>query len=66
MSKNSNDDNNCGGGGGVRDKRADNMRTSTRNSRSLILASGDGNTSKGAVTIDGSEVFEDGEVPSNG
>jgi hypothetical protein len=32
----------------------------------LTLASGDGNTSGGAVIIDGSKLFEDGKVPSNG
>ncbi len=53
MSKDSNNDNDGGSGGGVRDKRGDNARTSTSSSRSLTLALGDGNTSGGAVTIDG-------------
>jgi hypothetical protein len=38
----------------VRDKRGGNDRTSTSSGGSLTLASVDGNTSRGAVTIDGS------------
>ncbi len=53
-------------GGGVRDKRRDNGMTLTHSNRSLTLASGDGNTSRGAVTINVGKLFEDGEVPSNG
>ncbi len=53
MSKDSGNDNNGSSGGSVRDKRGDNGRTSTISNRSLTLALGDGNTSRGAVTIDG-------------
>ncbi len=38
---------------GVRDKRGDNGRRSTSSSGSLTVASGDGNTSRGAVRIYG-------------
>ncbi len=66
MSEDSNDDINGGSGGGVRNKRGDNVRTLTSRCGSLTVALGDGNTSGGAVTIDGGKLFEDGEVTSNG
>ncbi len=67
MSDDSNDDNNGGSGRGVRGiKERGDWRTSTSSSGSLTLALGDSNTSKGAVTINGSEPFEDGKLPSNG
>ncbi len=53
MSKDSNKCNNGGSGGGVRDKRGDNWSTLTSSGGSLTLASGDDNTSRGAVTING-------------
>ncbi len=66
MSEDSDDDDNGGSGGGVRDKKEDNGRTSTSSGRSLTPSSEDGNTSRGAVTINGCMLIEDGEVPSNG
>jgi hypothetical protein len=45
-------------------KRGDNRRTSTSIGKSLTLASEEGYTSRGAVTINGSKLFMDGEVPS--
>ncbi len=53
MSKDSNNGDHGGSGRGVRDKRGGNGRTSTSSGGSLTLASGDGNTSRGAVAIDG-------------
>jgi hypothetical protein len=53
MSRDSNSDDDGRSAGGRRDKRWNNGRTSTSSDGSLILASGDGNTSGGAVTIDG-------------
>ncbi len=60
MSEDSNNDKDGGSGVGVRDERGDNGRTSTSSGRSLTLALGDGNTSRGAVTIDGGMPFKEG------
>ncbi len=53
MCRDSDNEDDGGSGGGGRDKRGDNGRTLTSSGGSLTLASGDGNTSGGAVTIDG-------------
>ncbi len=66
MSEDSNNDKDGSSGGDVRDKRGVNRRTSTSSGRTLTLASGDGNTSRGAVTIDGGKPFKGGNVPSTG
>jgi hypothetical protein len=63
MCEDSNDDNNGSSGGGIGNKMRDNGRTLTCSGGILTLALGDGNTSGGAVIIDGVMVVQPWVAP---